>query len=192
MKKKLKMNKVYFATSNPWKYKEVKEKFEPAGIELGRFNLKLLEIQDGTHEEIALISARDAFKKKQKPVFVEDAGLHIKSLKGFPGEFSAYIFKTIGIKGILKLMENIKKRDADFISVIAYKDSKQEKVFKAVCRGSITYDIRGEDGFGYDPIFKPSGYGKTFAEDYSLKKRLSHRVKSTKMIINWLKHEKKD
>ncbi len=186
------MSKVYFATSNPWKYREVKEKFEKAGLELGQINMQLLEIQDGGHEEIALTSARDAFEKDKKPLFVEDAGIHIKSLKGFPGEFSAYVFKTIGINGILKLMENVKNREADFISVVAYKDSKQEKVFKAVCRGSITHEVRGEDGFGYDPIFKPKGHDKTFAQDYELKKKLSHRVKSTDMILDWLKNDRKN
>ncbi|MFO7872540.1 MAG: RdgB/HAM1 family non-canonical purine NTP pyrophosphatase [Candidatus Undinarchaeales archaeon] len=186
------MSKVYFATSNPWKYREVKEKFEKADLDIGQINMQLLEIQDGGHKEIALTSARDAFEKEEKPLFVEDAGLHIKALKGFPGEFSAYVFKTLGIKGILKLMENVKNREAEFISVISYKDSEQEKVFKAVCRGSITCEVRGKDGFGYDPIFKPKGHDDTFAEDYSLKKELSHRVKSTDMIINWLKDGKKD
>lgn len=184
------MSRVHFATSNDWKYKEARGEFGDAGLELGRIDLQLLEVQDGGHEEIALTSARDAYEKEEKPLFVEDAGLHIEELNGFPGEFSSYVFETIGLDGILKLMENVKKRKANFISVVAYKDSEQEKVFKSVCPGSITRQPQGKEGFGYDPIFKPEGHDKTFAEDYSLKKRLSHRVKVIDKIINWFKNGK--
>ncbi len=182
--------KIYFATSNPWKYREIKEKFNNAGLDLGRINTQLLELQDVTNEEVALISARDAFKKFKKPLFVEDSGIYIKALKGFPGLYSSFIFKAIGLKGILKLMENKKNRQAEFISVIVYKDSKQEKVFKGICRGSITNKIRGRGGFGFDPIFVPKGYNTTFAENYAIKEKISHRVKSVNKLIKWLKNGK--
>ena len=184
--------KVYFATSNPWKYKEIKAKFDEAGLELGRINAKLIEIQDATPEEVALMSVRHAYEEFKKPLFVEDAGVHIKALKGFPGIFSSFVYHTIGLGGVLKLMKGMKDRKADFISVIAYKDAKHEKVFKGICRGSITKSLRGTGGFGYSPIFLPEGKTQTFGEKYDYKSKQfdSHRMRSTKKLIKWLNGRK--
>jgi len=180
--------KTYFATSSQGKFKEAKELFEVAGLELEHFDVELTEIQTDNVEELALNSVREAYEKIQKPVFVEDAGVFIKSLKEFPGVYSKHALYTIGCEGIIKLMENAEDHSAEFRAVIAYKDGEQEKVFKGVCVGSIAREARGREGFGFDPIFLPEGKDKTFAEDVATKARLSHRALAIKSLIEHLKN----
>ena len=180
--------KTYFATSNKGKFTEAKELFEKAGLELKQYKVDLLEIQSDSLEEISKASARNAFKSLQKPLFVEDAGIFIKTLKGFPGPYSKYVFFTIGLEGILKLMDRVEERKAEFVSVVTYKDADKEKLFKGTCRGNITHKIKGQGGFGFDPIFIPQNHKKTFAEDFEFKKENSHRAQSVKKLADWLKN----
>ena len=84
--------------------------------------VKAMEIQDENLENIAKASAIDAAKKCGLPVIVEDAGLFIEALNGFPGPYSSYVNKTIGVGGILKLMNNVKDRSAYFLSAVAFYD----------------------------------------------------------------------
>lgn len=194
----------YFATSNSGKFLEAKDAFEKAGLKLKQLKTELLEIQSDSLEEIALISAREAFKKFRKPLFVEDAGLFIKSLNEFPGPYSKHAFFTLGPKGILKLLEDKNNRSAEFVSAIAYISKNKEnvralksktehmhnwavqKVFKGVCKGSISHSIKGKSGFGFDPIFIPKRHNKTFAQDFEFKKKVSHRAQSLQKLIKWL------
>jgi len=89
--------KTHFATSNQGKFKEAKELFDKNNLELEQYNEELTEIQTDNVEELALNSVREAYEKLNKPVFVEDAGLFIKSLKDFPGVYSKHAFHTIGL-----------------------------------------------------------------------------------------------
>jgi len=179
--------KTYFATSNPNKFNEAKELFDKETLEIDHYKVDLVELQTDNVEELALYSVRHAFKAIQKPVFVEDAGLFIKSLKDFPGVYSKHTLHTIGLEGILKLLENIEDRSAEFRAVVAYKNREEEKVFKGVCAGNITSQARGRDGFGFDPIFLPEGREKTFAEDFETKSNLSHRAQALKKLVEHLK-----
>ena len=115
--------KIHFATSNPGKFKEAQELLKKYGIEVEQYNIDLIEIQSDSTEEIALTSVRTLFKEFQKPVFVEDAGLFVKALNGFPGAYSKHAFLTVGLDGILKLLKDEKDRTAEFQAVIAYKDN---------------------------------------------------------------------
>jgi len=181
--------KTYFATSNPNKFNEAKELFDKENLELEHYKVDLIELQTNNVEELALYSVRHAFKAIQKPVFVEDAGLFIKSLKDFPGVYSKHALHTIGLDGILKLLENVENRSAEFRAVIAYKTADEEKVFKGVCKGNIASQARGRDGFGYDPIFLPEGKNKTFAEDFETKSNLSHRAQAIRQLVEYLKNK---
>ena len=111
---------VFFASSNVHKYEEVEKILSEFGIKLDFYQTNLVEIQDDSLSKIALQKALDAYDKCKKPVIVEDDGLFIDSLSGFPGQFSSYVFKTIGNNGILKLVED--NRGAKFRAVIAYCD----------------------------------------------------------------------
>ena len=96
---------------------------------------------------------------------LEDSGLFIKALNGFPGVYSAYVFQTIGHLGILRLMEGIRERDARFESRIALclPDGNIELV-SGTCPGTIPQTMRGSEGIGFDPVFIPKGDYRTFAE----------------------------
>ena len=118
---------VIFASSNIHKYEEAKKILSEFGINLEFFQTDLIEIQSDSLSEIALKKVLDAYDKCKKPVIVEDDGLFINSLSGFPGPFSSYVFKTIGNNGILKLIGN--NRTAQFRAVIAFCDSNMKPVF---------------------------------------------------------------
>ncbi len=170
-----------FASSNVNKYQEAKKILDFFGIRLGFFESDLQEIQSDSLEDIALQKAKNAFSKCKKPVIIEDDGLFIDSLDGFPGPYSSYVYKTIGNKGILNLLKN--NRKAKFVSIISYCDKKTLQSFDAKLDGSISPFQKGE-GWGYDPIFMPKNTQKTFAE-INNKNKLSHRYKALEKFSNW-------
>jgi XTP/dITP diphosphohydrolase len=131
----------------------------------------------------------DAFDMCKRPVLVEDAGIVIDALDGFPGPYSSFVFDTIGNKGILKLLNGKKNRQAKFVSVMAYCDKKlQPKIFEGIVTGKISTKIVGK-GWGYDPIFIPySNHNNTSKETYAIssnKNKTSHRYKSLQKFAKW-------
>lgn len=155
-------------------------------INLGFFKCHLEEIQADTLEEIALHKVTQAFSQCSKPVIIEDDGLFIESLNGFPGPYSAFAFKTIGNKGILKLLKA--KRKAKFQSVIAYCKRKNDvMLFKAVVDGNISKKLMGTK-WGYDPIFIPDSQNKTYAQ-LKDKNLVSHRYLVLRKFAMWHSHE---
>jgi len=177
-----------FVTTNEGKFREAQRIASEFGIELEQVPLPYLEIQSDKLEDIARVGAQQAYAMLKRPCFVEDSGLFIEALKGFPGTFSSYVFKTIGNHGILKLMENIENRSAEFRSTVGYCERGTEVfVFTGIVRGRISTEIRGTGGFGYDPIFIPDGEERTFAElSTEEKNTLSHRGKAIRNFFNWL------
>lgn len=173
---------LYFASSNRHKFLEAKAILETFGIKLGFFKCNLTEIQSDKIRDIAFQKSIDAYHQCKKPIIVEDDGLFIDSLNGFPGPFSSYVYKTIGNQGILKLVK--RNRKANFQSVISYCDKKiHPKLFEAQLVGKINKNSTGK-GWGYDPIFIPNGKKKTFAE-LSDKNEISHRYKALKKFSSW-------
>ena len=176
---------VLFASSNIHKYEEAKKILDKFGIKLEFFQTDLMEIQSDSLSEIALKKVLDAYGKCKKPVIVEDDGLFINSLSGFPGPFSSYVFKTIGNNGILKLIGS--NRSAQFRAVIAFCDSNKKPVFfESNVFGEISKNIQGK-GWGYDPIFVPENQNKTYAE-LAEKNKLSHRYQSLKKFARHYIH----
>lgn len=178
---------LFFVSSNYHKYQEAKKILLLFGINLGFFKYELEEIQSFSLQEIALKKAIQAFQKCKKPIIVEDDGLYINSLNGFPGPYSSYVFKTIGNKGILQLLKQ--NRKAKFVSIISFCDNKNSKSFEAKIDGNISKTQNGK-GWGYDPIFIPKNLNKTFAE-LTNKNELSHRYKALKKFSNWYLHKLK-
>ncbi len=180
------MFRVLFASSNKNKYKEANSILSKFGIAVKFFKCDLQEIQAKTLEEVALHKAQNAFSQCARPVIVEDDGLFINSLNGFPGPYSSFVFKTIGVEGVLKLIKS--ERKATFQSVIAYCEKKQDVVlFNATVRGNISRKPRGEK-WGYDPIFIPENENKTYAQLYH-KDSISHRYLALKKFANWYLHK---
>jgi XTP/dITP diphosphohydrolase len=179
----------YFVTSNIHKFLEARKVLAEHNLATAKLRVDAIEIQDDSLENIARFSALDAVKNCKLPVFVEDAGLFIDALGGFPGPYSKYVFNTVGLEGILKLMEGVKNRDAYFMSVVAYSSPTDDEptCFVGKIKGKIISELKGTEGFGYDPIFVPNGSdGRTFAEMSTDEKNvLSHRAQALRLFAEW-------
>jgi len=175
------LSDLFFVSSNIHKFKEAEAILDSFGISIQFFKLNLEEIQSNSIKEIALKKAQNAFSKCKKPLIIEDDGLYIDSLCGFPGPYSSYVHKTIGNQGILDLLK--KNRDAKFISNITYCDKNNLESFEGKLDGCISKSEKGT-GWGYDPIFIPKNTKKTFSELIN-KNNLSHRYKALKKFSNW-------
>jgi len=177
-----------FVTSNIHKFQEARSVLSEYKIATAKLKVGAVEIQDDNLENIAKFSALDAVKNCGLPIFVGDSGLFVEALKGFPGPYSAYVYRTVGTKGILKLMKNIENRNAYFQSVIAFSSPEEQPVcFVGKVEGKISLQERGTSGFGYDPIFIPlEGDGRTFSEMTTAQKNLySHRAEALRKFAEW-------
>lgn len=118
---------------------------------------------------------------------MEDSGLFIASLKGFPGSLSSFVLPAIGLRGILDLMERERRRTAYFQCSIAVSSRFHvTKTFSARAYGTISRQVRGHKGFGYDPIFIPSNSNRTFAEaGLDFKNVHSHRAVAFRKFARW-------
>ncbi|MCS7107683.1 MAG: XTP/dITP diphosphatase [Acidilobaceae archaeon] len=171
--------RVAIVTANRAKGEEAKRILQGFGIEAEVVEMEKLEVQSEVLEEIALRAARAAFEVLKRPLVVDDSGLFVEALNGFPGPYSSYVFKKIGIRGILKLLEGEANRSAYFKTALAFVSRDVERVFVGVVRGRIAEEPRGSRGFGFDPIFVPEGEDRTFAEMESWEKdRISHRARA--------------
>lgn len=181
--------KIFLATSNLGKVKEFREKLINSDITIDHVEIPYPEIQSDSLEEIAKFGAKFLVNKINEIVTVEDSGLFINNLKGFPGPYSKHTFYTIGCEGIIKLLEGIEDRNAYFESVIGYcQPGKVPITFKGRCVGRIAKKQKGTGGFGYDPIFIPNGSKITFGQmDTVEKNKHSHRGKSVEMFMKFLK-----
>lgn len=185
------MKKLIFATHNNNKLKEVRNILNTYSIvglnEIG-FSREIDE-KKNTFDGNALLKARHIYNLYKKPVIADDSGLVIKVLNGEPGVHSARFAglkkdNQKNIEKVLKLMENKKERNAFFTCVLAFILNNKEYLFEGRVNGTISEKKKGHNGFGYDPIFIPESYKKTFGQlDNEIKLRISHRT----IAINKLK-----
>ncbi|MHA2223954.1 MAG: non-canonical purine NTP pyrophosphatase [Candidatus Hodarchaeales archaeon] len=179
---------VFFVTSNMHKYHEIQAIFrQHSPMKLKLQQTALLEIQTADLEENAAFSLKQCNQKfDNNLIFVEDSGLFIHRLNGFPGPYSAYVFDTLGLRGIMNLMRNIEDRKAFFQSTIALKIKNQVEIFTERVKGRISLKI-SDTGWGYDPIFIPNSDGcLTFGELGKKKNYHSHRYLATLRLIDFL------
>ncbi len=177
------MRKVAFASTNQNKFREVQAILAQRGIEAEFAQTELTEIQSDSLEEIAREKAASAFAKVSGPVIVEDDGLFVRALGGFPGQYSSYVFKTVGNTGILRLLSGTQDRSAYFVSLIAFSDGNDVRVFEGRVPGTIAVQ-EAKGGWGYDPIFVPDGAKKAYAE-LENKNDYSHRRKALDLFAGW-------
>ena len=189
-----KENTIYFITGNNNKFMEVKDIFksEDVRFNLREKNLMPIEIQAESVREVALYKLNSVRNKVKESFFIEDAGFFVdKPLKGFPGVYSSYIFKTIGNEGVLKLINNFNQTKAHFSAVFALYLKPLEKIFlfEGNVNGKISEKVIGEGGFGFDPIFIPDAIpDRTFAElSMEEKNNISHRGQALRLLIKFLK-----
>jgi XTP/dITP diphosphohydrolase len=184
-----------FATSNHYKVLEI-QKILPK-----KFNIKSLkdlncfeEIpeNENTIEGNAVFKAKYIYKKFNVNVFADDTGLEVESLNGEPGVYSARYAGLHGdskknIKKLLHNLKNVENRNARFKTVIALIIENKLHKFNGIIEGSILENPRGNNGFGYDSVFCPKGFDKSFAE-LTLKEKnlISHRSLAMKKLIDFI------
>jgi XTP/dITP diphosphohydrolase len=173
---------INFVTSNKGKFAEAQGIFG----DLNQKDIGYTEIQADTLEEVAIFGMKEVATRLVGAVMLEDAGLFIEALQGFPGVYSAYVQKTIGNDGILRLMEGVENRRAFFKSVVVYAEPGLEpQMFTGIVQGQIGYEARGTSGFGYDPIFCVDE--RSLGEmEIAEKNRISHRAASMRALKEWL------
>lgn len=189
------MKKLVVASHNPKKLKELKEILTPLGIELidaTEANLPDVEETEDSFIGNATLKVQSAFKHTNLPCISDDSGFCVKALNGAPGVYSAR-YKG-GMDRVLDETKNLTEQEdrrCYFYCVISYIDKNGIQYnFEGQINGHMPLTAKGEKGFGYDPIFIPKGYDKTFAEMTSQEKHaLSHRGKALEKFITHLKAE---
>lgn len=187
------MNKLVMATNNANKLREVREILSPLGIEVisqREAGAECNPEENGvTFEENAYIKAKAVYDIVKLPVIADDSGLCVDALDGRPGVYSArYAPKGEECAKLLDEMKDVSddKRQAHFACSIVYIDAEMHDCFDGYCSGKIGYEERGENGFGYDPVFEYGG--KTLAEMTAEEKNsISHRAMALKELYKFLK-----
>ncbi len=194
---------IYLATGNAHKLQEFQEIFRAAGVtahlhgagELG--GMPQVEENGKTFAENARIKAAALLEKAPLDAWVlaDDSGLQVDALGGAPGVYSARYAGAHGgdLGNTQKLLRELKdisdeERGAQFACHLCFMNARgDEYFFEGVCRGRIARELSGQGGFGYDPVFIPEGFGKSFAElDGAQKNALSHRGKAAQKLADFL------
>ena len=190
-----------FLTGNSGKLTEAQTLLSPLGWKIQAFEIdgevpEVVEPQSDNLTTVALAKIAQGVEllasqdRLQESLLVEDSGLFIDALSEFPGVYSAHVLKSIGCEGILRLLEE--ERSAYFLTVAALWTGEAVEVFVGRCDGSISTEIKGEDGFGYDPIFVPDDgrNGLTFAEmSKQEKSECSHRGRALRALFDYLNED---
>jgi non-canonical purine NTP pyrophosphatase (RdgB/HAM1 family) len=191
------MYKIYYATSNPVKFQEAEQFFRDTGsnISLQPYTQDIPEIQSLDQELVALNKAREAWRRLQKPLLAEDAGIYFSKFNQFPGTLTKFIYQAIGMEGLLKLVGSQDKALFQ-MHLIYYYGPDQYKIFKANCSGSIreTTVFKASKSVPFDDIFVPDGSDKTYAQlrESNQLSNFNYRVKALEMFASWYKDNKQD
>lgn len=175
------MTEVRFVSTNPGKVREVRAVLAPYGVRVRWSRRRLAEPQAETLEEVARHKL-SSVPASAGYVLVEDSGLFVRSLGGFPGVYSAHILKLWGFGPLLEL---VRRRDptASFRTVAALRHGRRVWLFAGEVRGRLSRRAVGRHGFGYDPIFVPDGFRRTLGElPSTTKDRISHRAEAMRRV----------
>jgi len=188
--------KLVFATNNINKLKEIKailgDKIDILSLSDIDCHVDIPETSD-TLQGNALLKARYVYTHYRMNCFADDTGLEVEALNGAPGVHTARYANNeehdseANMKLLLHNLRYEENRKAQFRTVIALILNGKEYFFEGCVKGSIIREKRGEKGFGYDPVFIPDGYDKTFAElDANIKNSISHRAKAVEQLCKFL------
>jgi non-canonical purine NTP pyrophosphatase (RdgB/HAM1 family) len=181
------MKKIYFATTNEGKINEAKALLD---IEVEGVGLPIDEIQSLDTKEVAIKKAKAYWEKLKMPILVEDVSLTFEALSGLPGTYINDFSKSLGNQGLIELLQSKSNRSAEAITTLVFIDEAGvENVFQGIVKGEISTTPKGENGFGWDPIFIPSGSTQTLAEmDMETKNMHSMRARAFEEFKAWLKN----
>lgn len=178
---------IYFITGNKDKFEEVKSILS----DVEQLDIDLPEIQEIDAREIIKQKLLEALNHKEGEFIVEDTSLYFDCLKGLPGPLIKWFLKTIGNDGLAEIVEKLGNNKAEAKTIIGYAKNHEEiYFFEGVIKGKIV-NPRGESGFGWDKIFLPDGYEKTFAEmNQEEKNEISMRRNALNKLSSFLQTEK--
>lgn len=191
------MTELVFATNNKHKLQEIRD---IAGSKFRIFSLADVGLSGEIPEDAptlegnALKKARHVYERFKCHCFADDTGLEIEALDGLPGVKSARYAgeDCIAENNIRKVLEELRDKEnrrARFRTVIALIFSGREYIFDGIVNGTILKEKHGSGGFGYDPIFRPDGFGQSFGEmSAELKNTISHRAKAMEKLMDFLRH----
>ncbi len=187
--------KIIFATNNPNKLKEIRQalggNFELLSLEDIGFDGEIPET-GRTLEANAMQKATYIFERFRQPVFADDTGLEVLCLNRAPGVDTAHYSGSRdperNMEKLLNAMSDCPDRSARFRTVIAFVTAERKEMFEGLVEGKIADSKRGDDGFGYDPVFIPENADKTFGEmTIAEKAKTNHRVRALKSFTDFLK-----
>ena len=190
---------ILLATNNKHKLEEVRQILSPHGIIvycIKDLNLDYVEpIEDGkTYKDNALIKANALKELTDLPIIADDSGLEIEALDNGPGLFSSRFASSMGgyDNAFKYVIDKVKEKNNDkarFVcDIILVNTEDKPLLFEGICEGNIASEVKGDDGFGYDPIFIPDGYDQSFAElERKEKNSISHRGRALKKLLVYLR-----
>ncbi len=180
---------IYYATSNPGKFDEVKryiEEHDPS-IEIKSFTGEFIEEQTNDAKKIAISKARQAWDKLKKPIIVDDSGIYFNQYNKFPGTFTKHVYEGIGYDGIFSLLT--KDNTAFFLLFMVYIDENGLEIFEGKCEGKIIRPevFKAPDGLPWDAIFLPDGSDETYTElrNTSEENKYAYRIRALKTFLDW-------
>jgi XTP/dITP diphosphohydrolase len=177
---------IILVTQNKHKLAELTPLFEDYDLPFETTNLEKFEIRSSSVEEIAEVAARHAYMTLGRPVVLDDTGFFVSALNDFPGAYAAFVLRAIGYDGILKLLEGVENRAARFVTAVGFCDGTHLRTFVGEMHGTISDRASGREGFGYDPIFIPEGFTRTYAElTFDEKIGISHRTRAFRKFLEW-------
>ncbi|MFH0927832.1 MAG: RdgB/HAM1 family non-canonical purine NTP pyrophosphatase [Candidatus Micrarchaeota archaeon] len=184
------MDEILLLTSNAHKVDEAQTILKQFGLNVVSSPQKGIEIQSDSVSEVARVCAENAYSHIKKPLFVEDSGLFVDALGGFPGVYSSYALEKVGCEGILRLLGQERQRSAKFTCAVAYANENGTRIFEGEVFGRISDQIVLGGGFGYDPIFIPDGHNEPFSKIMGVKHKISHRAAALEKLGKFLKDQK--
>lgn len=180
-------------TSNPGKVDEYRTALSDLNIEMEHRRCTYVEPQVDSLQEVVLSGLQELKSRGLQNFIIDDSGLFVEALLGFPGVYSAYALKTLGNQGLLKLMHGVQDRRANFQCCIGCSmEGHPDIVVQGRCDGMILQEARGEKGFGFDPVFSADGV-RSFAEmGVEEKNVISHRGLATQALVEKLQDSSRD
>lgn len=180
---RIRLSNLVVVTSNLNKLREINEIL---GTNHKVAKIDIPEIQSLNLDEVITAKAKAAYEKVRKPVLVTDVSLEIEGLKGLPGPFVKFFLTTLGPAKTAKLIRG-KDTKTKVTDAVAIYDGRTLKIFKGVVWGKVIPKVKGKMGFGFDKVFIPSGYKKTYAQmSRGLKNTISHRAKALQQAARYL------
>lgn len=194
-------NVLIMATNNEHKLREIRQILGDEYIVKGLAEIGCTEDIPETADTLegnALQKARYVYEHYGVDCFADDTGLEVEALDGAPGIYTARFGSMNGygdshdtsanIRCLLDKLDGVENRNAQFRTAIALIQGGEEYLFEGIVTGSIVKELRGTDGFGYDPVFEAEDTGMTFAEmGPAEKNRISHRGRATQKLVEFLK-----